>query len=480
MGSQKPYDRALQALGYLALLGSLGAALHDASLAFDSWYYHLPFAARLAGVIPAESYAFHKANQARFDGFALFAELCQGWLWKLTGRPESANLVAFSSVPLVAWFLRRRWNVPFALTCLALLAVPLIQTHAPSCYVDLPGNAAASVLVLLVIDAYASAAPVRPSDVALALVTGAIAANIKPLLQPVVGLSLLAILVRLLSTKSSPLAQRRARLLAMAMVLGSPLVLFTPLKNTLVHGNPFYPIGTRILGVSLPGPEEPYASSPPWLAHVPRPARFVASLLEMGGRPLSDPHRWTVDQWMPEELGGNRMGGFFSVYVVVLVIALVVRVARDRSRLTRVSTIVFACFTALIACMPQSHELRYYLSWMIVLVGLNLGLACREEAVKGVAPLRMLATVAAVSYGVVVLSTRGVYAFPRGMTVKELVASRVDDKVLDGVKDGERVCVRKEPFNLLWAPELHPPRRYTVQEAEQATDCGELRELGAQ
>ena len=50
--------------------------------------------------------------------------------------------------------------------------------------------------------------------------------------------------------------------------------------------------------------------------------------------------------------------------------------------------------------------------------------------------------------------------------------------MLDGVKDGERVCVRKEPFNLLWAPELHPPRRYAVQEAEEASDCGGTAEVG--
>ena len=462
--------KPLRALGWLAFAGILGAALRDASLAFDSWYYHLPFAARIAGVIPASSFVLHPANQARFEGLPLLAELLQGLLWRLTGRAESANLVAFASVPLVAWFLQVRWKVPAPVTMLALFAIPLVHTHASSAYVDLPGNAAASILVLLVVDAYASDEPVPWRDVALALLAGAIACNIKPLLQPPVGLCLLAILVRVAR-------DRRTRPLVLAMVLAAPLVLFTPLKNAIVHRNPFFPIGTHLFGLDLPGPEEPYASSPAWLASYPRPARFLVSILEIGIRPLDNPRRWTVDQWMPDETGGNRLGGFFGAYVVVSVIALAYRVVRGTSRLERVSGVVFALFTAVIACMPQSHELRYYVSWMIVLVCLNLGLACRAPPVKHAPGLGVLGAIAAVAFAVVVLSTRGAYAYPGGMSVKELVDAKVDAKSLAGVKDGEQVCVQREPFNLLWAEEFHAPRRYTVVEAEERADCRGVRSL---
>ncbi len=472
------YDRALGALGWIAFAGILGTALHDASQAWDSWYYHLPFAARLAGVIPASAFAFHPANEARYAGFALLGELLQGLLWRTTGRAESANLVAFASVPLVAWFLRRRWKVPFALTMLALFAVPLVQTHAPSCYVDLPGNAAASVLVLLIIDAWASESAVPTSDVVLALATGAVAANIKPLLQPVVGLCLLALLVRIARDFRQPSSRSRAGRLAVAMLIASPVVLFTPLKNALFHHNPFFPIGVHAFGMDLPGPEGPYASSPPWLAAAPRPLRFACSILEIGIRPLGEPRRWTVDQWMPDDSTGNRMGGFFGAYVVISLAAFVVRVVRGASRLERVSGVVFALMTALIACMPQSHELRYYLSWMIVLVCLNLGLACRTVAPTHAVGLRGLATIAAVSFLVVVASTRGAYAYPGGSSVAELVETKVGAKGLDGVRDGERICARKEPFNLLWADLFHRPRRYAVQEAEEPTDCRGAREVG--
>jgi hypothetical protein len=472
-------DGALRTLGALASLGVLFAALHDTSLAWDGWYYHLPFAARLVGLIPADAYVFHPANQARYAGFALLAELLQGVLWRITGRAESANLVAFASVPLVAWFLQRRWQVPFTLTLLALFAVPLVQAHAPSTYVDLPGNAAASVLVLLLVHAYASESPPSARDVVLALLAGAIAANIKPLLQPIVGLGLLAMLARLVQSARDAPSRHRAKQLAALMVLAAPLVLFTPLKNAALHHNPFYPIGVDILGVHLPGPEAPYASSPPWLAAAPRPLRFVSSLLEIGVRPLSDPRRWTVDQWMPDDSMGNRMGGFFGAYVVLLLLALGYRVARDNTRLARVSGVTFGVFTVLVACMPQSHELRYYLSWMIVLVSLNLLLAARPGAPRFALGLRGLGTIAAGAFLVVLASTRGAYAYPGGLRVVDLVRARVDPTVIDGIAEGEHVCVRGEPFSLLWADRFHPPHHYVVQEAEALEDCRGLREVGA-
>lgn len=469
------YDVTLKTLGWLAFAGVLATALHDASLAWDSPYYHLPFAARLVGLLPPSSFTFHPANQARYEGFALLAELVQGLLWRLTGRAESANLVACSSVPLVAWFLARRWKVPLPVTMLALFAIPLVQTHAPSAYVDLPGNAAASVLVLLVIEAWAFEAPLPASDVLLALLMGAVAANIKPLLQPVVGLGLLAILARSVRDLRGSPARDRSLRVVLGMLLAAPLVLFTPLKNALAHRNPFYPIGTRLLGVSLPGPEGPYASSPLWLEHAPRPARFLASILEVGVRPLDDPHRWTVDQWAPYDSDALRMGGFFGAYVALSLLVFVHRVARGRSRLERVSGVVFALFTALIACMPQSHELRYYLSWMIVLVGLNLGLACRAAPLRYAPGLRALGALAALSFGVVALSTRGAYLRAGGLGMSELVAARVDPRLLERVRDGEAICVRREPFNLLWADLFHAPRHYRVQEAEEPADCGGVR-----
>ena len=178
------------------LLSCALGALHDISQAWDVWYYHLPFAARLAGIVPARAFEFHASNQARFDGFPLLGELLQGLVWRITGRAEGANLVAFATVPLFAWFAKRRLGVPMHLTVLALLAIPLVQTHVTSCTSILPANAALAVVLLLAIQAYALDRAPEPAALALALVAAAIAANMKALLHPLVACALVVLAVQ--------------------------------------------------------------------------------------------------------------------------------------------------------------------------------------------------------------------------------------------------------------------------------------------
>src|SRR5208282_4614139 len=92
--------RGLAVFAWALLASMLAAAVHDVSMAWDVWYYHLPFAARIAGIVPAAQFTYDPLNQARFDGFPLLAETLQGALWRITGRAESANLVAFATIPL--------------------------------------------------------------------------------------------------------------------------------------------------------------------------------------------------------------------------------------------------------------------------------------------------------------------------------------------------------------------------------------------
>lgn len=462
-------DWSLRGIAAAVLLSTIAGALHDVSQAWDVWYYHLPFAARIAGIVPARAFVFHAANQARFEGFPLLAEAAQGALWRVTGRPESANLVAFASVPVLVAFMRRRFAVPWHASALALMAIPLVQTHATSCYIDLPANAAASVVILLAIGAYATREPVRPATLALACVAAAVAANTKVLLQPIVIVALAA-----LGWRAAVAARSRRRAgVVVALALALPIVLATPIKNAVVHHNPYYPVRLSLLGHSFPGTEDPYADSPPWLAHAPRPARFACSLLEIGVRPMSDPRRWTVDQWMPEDSTGNRMGGFFGAYVVFELGVLVWAAWQDRTGVARRAAMGFAVLTAATSVMPQSHELRYYMEWMLVLVALDLWLIGRARP----GGVRALAAASAVVLIVVVAVTRAAFVLPSGSTFAELLRHKVDARVLATVHDGEHVCVERAPYDLLWASTFHPPKRYVVKEAEEPGECGGYRPL---
>jgi hypothetical protein len=433
----------------------------------------LPFAGRLVGLLPETEYLFSSANAARFQGFPLLAELFQGILWRITGRPECTNLVAFASVPLLAWFAQHRLHVPWHLTTLSLFAIPLVLTHATSAYVDLPGNAAATVLVLLAIEAYSAERGVDVESTLLGIGAAFVAANTKPMLHPIVFASLAVLGVRIAQTCGA--RERRGFLTALAFAL--PFVFATPLKNVVLHGNPYFPLKLDWMGHTLAGSEEPYSSSPTWLAEWPRPLRFASSVLELGARPFGDPRRWTIDQWTPPDQPGYRMGGFFNGYAALEIGALVWRILRDRSRVVRRAAHGFVILTGLISVLPQSHELRYYMCWMIVLVVLNRWLATRPEAAAGAPGLAALQIVALCALGVVLLVTRGVYAYPAGSTFDELIRARVDERVIAGITRGERVCVHREPFDVLWAPLFHRERRYVLREAEDPSDCDGFRRL---
>lgn len=466
-------DRVLRVVAAGLLVSLSVAAWHDVSKAWDVWYYHLPFAGRLAGMIDPSSFAFGRSNQARFDGFPLFGELVQGLLWRITGRPEAASFFALAALPGLAWFLKRAFAVPPHLSVIAFLAIPLVQIHATAGYVDLTANACVTMLALLayrqVVLREAPSLRVLASGSALAVA----AANTKFQLVPAVFVAA-AVLVAT-SLPRSP--SRRYRLAAIAAAL--PFVLATPIKNAIRHGNPVWPVELRVLGVSLPHVEGAYASSPVWLEHVPGPLRWAASVLELGLSPIASHGRWSIDQWTPPGEPGYRMGGFFGAYVIVNVAALVAAAFVLRSRESKVA-LAFAGGATVVAClMPQAHELRYYLFWMLLLVALNLIVWSRgrERDVTAARATTAMALVASLALAVVGWSTGGTYLYPSGDSFAQLVDAKVDRAALQRVAPGERVCIPRQPWTFLYAPRFHAGRPYSVQEAEGPDECAGARLL---
>lgn len=462
----------LKCVGFGLMISTLIGALHDVSRAWDVWYYHMPFAARLAGILPRELFTFDAGNEARFRGFPLLGELLQGWFWRITGRPETANLVAFSSVPVFGIFLRYRFGVPLYLSTLGLLAVPLVQLHMTSCYVDLPGNTAAAVLILLTLESYARSEPPTARALILAVFAAAFAANTKTLLHPVVLAALILLLLRAAVLHAGAgFFTIRARWLAAlgAMLIALVLVYATPLKNIVVHGNPYYPLDFTALGHHFPGLEQPYESSPRWLASASRPVRFVASILELHSAPLADRQRWTVDQWTIPDAPGYRMGGFFGAYVVGQLIFFVYQLVRQRSRQARRVGGAFALLTVLTSALPQSHELRYYMYWIIVLISLNLWLGCEKS--EGT----LLGIMSAAALGIVLAVTHCGYVYPSGSSFKELVREKVHGLPFNQLVNGASLCVTRPPYELLWAAPFHPPYNYRVKSVELKSQCGDFR-----
>lgn len=104
---------------------------------FDSFAYHLPFAARLAGLCPETCYRMGDYLQAVHDGFPKLFHGLQGLVWRTTGVVQAVDVLNVGALVLFGLILHRSFRVPAAWTFCALVAVPLIQIHATSTYIDL-------------------------------------------------------------------------------------------------------------------------------------------------------------------------------------------------------------------------------------------------------------------------------------------------------------------------------------------------------
>jgi hypothetical protein len=459
------FDLLLRGLAALLALSLVIAGWRDVSQAYDVWYYHLPFAARIAGVVDARSYAFSADNQARFEGFPLAGEALQGLVWRLTGHIEATSFVSLAALFALPFCLRRMFGVPLHLALLALLAIPLVHIHATSSYVDLLANACVTMLLLCVFDTLRSGTPPTWKRLVAAAALAALAANTKFQLVPIVGLASGALFVLALR---GPAVKRRLVVLVIAL----PVVLATPIKNAAVHGNPVWPIELKVLGRSLPHVEEAYGSSPQHLANTWAPMRFVRSVLEIDNRPIATHARWSLDQWTPPDEPGYRMGGYFGAFVVLNVLALAAAVWRRRDREAIVAGAMFAGVTVVASLVPQCHELRYYMHWMLFLVALNLVLWTRRGPARGI-----VGAVAVAALAVVTWSTEGGYLYASGKTFAELVASRTDRSVIESAAPGERLCIARQPFTFLYAPAFNGRNDYAVQEATVDADCKDARKI---
>ncbi|MFO0740529.1 MAG: hypothetical protein U0270_31820 [Labilithrix sp.] len=439
----KVVDRALMVIAGALALSILAAGWHDVSQAYDVWYYHLPFAGRLVGLLDVRSFTFSAENQARYEGFPLLGELAQGLLWRITGHVAATNLVSVAALFGLPVFLWRMHRVPPHVAFLAFLAIPLVQIHVTSSYVDLPANACVTMLVLCVHRAWMDREAITRRFLIGASVLAAVAANMKFQLVPIVGVASLAL---------AALALRRERRLWPVLAIAAPLVLATPIKNAIVHHNPVWPVALA----GLPSVERTYSSSPVHLESSWRPTRFVRSVLEIDNRPIASHERWSLDQWTPPSEPAYRMGGYFGAYVAVALAALAWSRRRDVG-------IVFGGVTAVAALVPQSHELRYYMHWMLTLVAFALVVWGRKRKL----------TTALVALGALLVvgwSTEWGYLYPSGSGFEAFLAKRVDPALID-VPPGTRVCLERPPFTVLYAPLFHPGRDYTVQERAVEADC---------
>ncbi len=435
-------------------------AIFDIDINYDPGWYHLPFAARIWGILPREMFiGDEKWFEPRFDGFPLLAHFLQGFFWKITGRIQSTNLVSFLSIFGYFFFLKAYFQVPLYLSAIALFSIPLVLTHATTSFVDLLGNVGTSMLVMMTYSFYKNKQLPKIKELLIAFVGAAIAANTKTQLQPLVGFILIFTILRLgwLYWQQKTAVKHLAKILPLTL-LATLIIFASPVKNTIVHGNPLYPIKVQIGEIVLN-----HKLSPEAYETGNRQQNWINSVLE-----IHAPLRWTPDQWS-SDIDRSRRGGFFGLYVVfnvLLLLGLLFREAIQNKYLlvnkktaanyplktkhtkdSRAAKIAF--FTAIAMSIvplnfPQSHELRYFMYWMMCLVSLNLYLVSlpknKELLGRWLQP-KYMGLVYLVFLTIVVVRIGSFYGRPLFLTLDRYINFGVKSEFIAEIKPNEQVCL---------------------------------------
>ncbi|MGF1590846.1 MAG: hypothetical protein ACFCU7_16690 [Pleurocapsa sp.] len=455
--SQKPrlgLQTVLKAIALLLTISIFLVGIIDVDPTYDTWGYHLPFAARIWNIVPAEQFI---NMEPRFAGFPLLGEFFQGFFWSITQRVQGANLVGFFSLVLYAYFLKSYFNIAYYLTAIALLGVPLIQAHAVNSYVDLIANVFLAMMIMMAYVLYQQQDNPRRRDLWVIFLAGVGSSNSKPQLEPLVFIVLAAIAIRILwlrwrSTNRRQLFAWLVKAIPVAL-LASLVIFATPLKNIAIHGNPFYPVRIEIAGQVLNHTLPMYSDAPGYLADAPNAQRWLYSILEINSA------YWNHDQYS-QNPDRNRMGGFFRAYVVLQVLLLIYLIAKNRDRQTKLAGILVLVMSLIAANYPQSHELRYFIYWMMVLISLNLYLVThhKDPLIK---PSRfgLLCLIALIIVGI---KTNFVYLAPRFNTLAVFKDQYINREIIAKIEPGDNICLPNTyPYAFAYTPWFHPELNYT-------------------
>ena len=330
----------------------------DFNPGWDGLTYHLPFAALRAGL--SVPFDMNEQFWPRYQGFPPLPELVQGLLWRLSGSVNATGVLNIVAFGLFLAFCHKVLAASYWLVALISLTAPLVLIHMTVGYVDAFANAFLAMGVSACLSLYLL--PERGTHFAVAggLAGLAAAAWSKSLLVPVVAVMFLLMAVVALRPAAKSLSRRSV--VAMIFVFGM-LAVSPYAKNLAVYGNPFWPERVPMAGTLFPYLEDATTSGatdnrPESLVAAPQAEVFVKSLFEIDV-PTSNSPRWLLDQGLPGD--GFRMGGFWGFGVVAYLLITVSLLVACFGRRGAVAAAIGASLLGLVAVLPQSNELRYYM-----------------------------------------------------------------------------------------------------------------------
>jgi hypothetical protein len=481
----------LAVISILLLLGLFLKSILDIDGSWDTWNYHLPFAARIWGIVPKTEYTFENIMEYRYQGFPLLASTLQGFLWLVFQRVQAANLVSFFSLILYIAFLKKYLQVPLYLSTITILSIPLVQIHSTSSYIDLLTNVFTSIFLIMIykqgrylLDK--NNVTILFKDLFISLTFAAFAANTKFQAIPIILFTLinyLGILIYkyIISSKENhhKLYSIKLRICIISIIISLPLIFATPTKNLILHQNPFYPIQIQLFGHTFNYTEKTYKDSPNYLKNSPQFQRWIFSILEINSYDSNRPFLWTIDQGnVDRDSPANRMGGYFGAYILFN-IGLLLYLCLHKNFVTRTYTIIsFGIISIVTSIMPQSHELRYYMYWVIFLVSLNMYLIASNNDWEMKKPIFIDKTKMALSsvffLFIVAFSTKFTYLLPHFFTLSS-IKQNVDIQVLAKIESSEEqnfCLVGKQPFSFLYTSYFQQQSKYNLKATYKKEQCG--------
>lgn len=458
----------------LSLAAVLTKSIVDLDLTWDSLNYHLPFAARRAGLIPAGAYEFTQWLEDCYKGIPAVPYYIYGALWRASRNINTPNIVAGLAFAGYCVFVARTFRTPLTLVAVSVAAIPVIQVALSSVYTDLVTNVCFAGGLML-----ATSVLIERQRPLLWRVIGALAfvsvpANFKlqfvaigGMFPVVFGIMLFAVRENGQRLVAMLLAELRDAVLpTKALFLIVTLLCYaSAIKNTLFYGNPVFPIGISVMGVPiLPGLMAGNVyHEPRYLDGKPEVLQWTLSVLEylsLGSRPVP----YKIGQGdVASDSQALRMGGYCAFYVIYN-LGLFAWMTLFSSWPRKALAAAFLALTLVVACLPGAHELRYYSFWMIYLVTMNIALLWRWHPDRAG---RRHFIMAAVATFVFVASVTGWRVFiPAHETARTVMAGLKLDLIFEPrLKDGETYCLGDwGPYPLFAASFFHHGHAYAIRE----------------
>ena len=483
-------ETILKAIAIIIAISIFLKTIIDIDTNYDVGWYHLPWAARIWGIVPESAFISENLIEHRYDGFPLLAHWFQGLLWKVTGRIQATNLVGYLSLIIYFLFLRAYFRVPLYLSIIAIFTIPAVLTHAATSFVDLFGNIGVAVVMMMTYSFFRRSQLPRTGELLITFFGAAVAVNTKPQLQPLVFVLYWVVGIRLVWLYFKHTNGKRKLWLTVPLgAIASVLIFATPIKNVALYGNPFYPIKIEVAGIVLN-----HQLTPDTYSEGNRPQKWLRSILEIN-TPEWSPDQWNEDN--PKYL--DRAGGFFGAYVVfnlLLLVGLTIReqlqnraFPQDKSRdaITALATILLVSLIP--ANFPQSHELRYFMFWMITLVSLNLCLVSSQQDNQWLQP-KYLGLVCLIFLAIVCIRIDNYYLRPVFNPLAPYLEDTVKTELLEQMIPNDRTCMISRhaipdpdavpfasiPNAFYYSSYFHPEIEYdySIKATVDPRDCGNL------